>query len=217
MMRRSSAKRLLVSLLVSGVDLVFVGCLGRSPDVHHFVLGTHSSASSARAPELAVLIGPVRLPNYLDRPQIARRGAGGEIELDSSNRWLGGFEANLTTALAADLRRQLGSVRVVAYPSQAPFPIDFSVRIHVDEWIVDELNVLQVKLRWAITDRQPEPATELAAYEAALTVDGRSVEALVAAHDIAIAALAATIADQLVTVAGAEVADVAVDAVDAAE
>ena len=139
------ASLLLVATAVGGL-----GC-SRSPDVRHFVLGTQfASEAEQLAPELAVLIGPIRLPAYLERPHFARRAGGGKIELDEFNRWFGGFEANLTTALATDLRRQLGSVRVVGYPSSAPFPIDYKIRIHVDEWIVDESNTLLVQLRWAL-------------------------------------------------------------------
>ena len=59
------------------------GCLSRSPDVRHFVLGTtHSIETSARAPEMALLIGPVRLPAYLERPQIATLEDGGEVAVE---------------------------------------------------------------------------------------------------------------------------------------
>jgi len=182
--------------------IVAVGSLGcsRSPDVRHFVLGTQfASDVGQRAPELAVLIGPIRLPAYLERPHFARRAGGGKIDLDEFNRWLGGFESNLTTALAADLRRQLGSVRVVGYPSSAPFPIDYAVRIHVDEWIVDESNTLHVQLRWRLAGggQGEGEAPLLSAHESAIEVRGRSPEAIVEAHDLAVAEFAQSLADEL--------------------
>lgn len=189
------AVSLLLALTFTGGNL---GC-SRSPDVRHFVLGTQfSSDAGQRAPDLAVLIGPIRLPAYLERPHFARRAGGGKIELDEFNRWLGGFESNLTNALAADLRRQLGSVRVVGYPSSAPFPIDYSVRIHVDEWIVDESNTLKVRLRWALAGQGAGRAPLLSAHESAIEVPGRSSEAIVEAHDRALAELAQSLADELV-------------------
>jgi uncharacterized lipoprotein YmbA len=203
--------------LILAASLTLAAC-GRSPDVRRFMLGTQfppevgsalgseegsepASTSVNRAPDLAVLIGPIRLPDYLDRPQIARRVGGGEIELDEFNRWLGGFEKNLTTALASDVRRRLGSVRVVGYPSSAPFPIDYSVRIHVDEWIVDESNRLQVALRWALSESGKGSSPILSDYTTSLELSGRSTEAIVAAHDRAIADLALHLADALVAAA----------------
>ena len=87
-----------------GIVLMLValsaGCLGRSPAADHFVLGSNGLLSlDRRAPDLAVLIGPVRLPAYLDRPQMARLHSGGEVELDEYARWLGGFETNFLRAV----------------------------------------------------------------------------------------------------------------------
>lgn len=183
--------------------LVVAGC-GRSPDVSHYMLGTaRDSAIAEGAPDVAVLVGPVRLPRYLERPQIARRQRGGEIEFDEFSRWLGGFEANLTNALAADLRRRLGSVRVVGYPSSPPFAVDYDVRIHVDEWIVDETNTLRVEVRYALSNRGSKASPILDVHSADIAVNGRSTEALVAAHDRALSEFGAHLADQLAVAATA--------------
>jgi len=196
--RFSMGASVLLAVLALSVGVWSLGC-SRSPDVRHFVLGTQFVSEAGQgAPDLAVLIGPIRLPAYLERPHFASRAGGGKIELDEFNRWLGGFEANLTTALAADLRRQLGSVRVVGYPSAAPFPIDYSVRIHVDEWIVDESRTLLVRLRWAIVGQGEGEAPLLSAYDSEIEVRGRSPEAIVEAHDRALAEFARSIADRLI-------------------
>ena len=195
---RAALPALLFVLLVA-----ISGCLGRSPSVRLFTLGTQAQpAESARAPELAVLIGPARLPAYLERPQIARLRAYGEVELDEFNRWVGGFEKNLIRAVEIGVRRQLGSDRVVGYPSGAPFPFDRQVRLHVDEMIVDASNALRVRVRWALlrpgqtaspfSGEEPEGAVAAGTHLFAETVPLRdgSVEALVEAHDAALSQLA---------------------------
>jgi uncharacterized lipoprotein YmbA len=188
-----------VGIVSIGALILVAGCLGRSPQARLFTLGSQLQLErSERAPDLAVLVGPVRLPSYLERPQIARRLGGGEVQLDEFNRWIGGFEANLIRALTEGIRRQLGSVRVVGYPSQAPFPMNYRVRLHVDEWIVDESNTLRVQLRWAITPEGKGDASSLSAFEREIAVGSGSVEALVEAHDRALSELAQRIADQLV-------------------
>lgn len=180
--------------------VIGLGC-SRSPDVHYFTLGSEiTSAESDRAPDLAVLIGPIRLPAYLERPKLARRAGGGEVEFDEFNRWLGGFESNLATALAAEIRRGLGSIRVVAYPTSAPFPMDYSIRLHVDEWIVDESNTLQVRIRWALVGSDSSPP-ELADYETTISLSGRSDESVVDAHDAALSELAGQLANAIVAAA----------------
>ena len=198
-MRRHLTANCRVGFVSIGVLILVAGCLGRSPNVRLFTLGSQVQLErSERAPDLAVLIGPVRLPSYLERPQIARRLGGGEVELDEFNRWVGGFEENLIRALTDGIRRQLGSVRVVGYPSQAPFPMDYRVRLHVDELIVDESNLLRAQLRWAIVSKVKGEAPSLSSFERDIAAGSGSIEALVEAHDRVLSELAERIADQLV-------------------
>jgi len=198
-MRRGLMAICRAGIVAIGALLLVAGCLGRSPQVRLFTLGSQLQPErSERAPDLAVLVGPIRLPSYLERPQIARRLGGGEVQLDEFNRWVGGFEENLLHALTEGIRRQLGSARVVGYPAQAPFPMNYRIRLHVDELIVDESNTLRVQLRWAITSEGKGEAPTLSTFEREIAVGGRSVEALVEAHDRALSELAQRIADQLV-------------------
>lgn len=205
-------KRVVIASSILALVLVS-GCLGRSPNVRLFSMADSELLPEAdRAPGLAVMIGPVRTPAYLTRPQIARRAGGGEVVLDEWNRWIGGFESNLIRGVERNVRRQLGSERVVGYPSKAPFPIDYRVRIHVDEFVVDDSNRLVFDVRWAIvrgartgTGRSGTSvdSAELSSLRGELPLTGTSVEALVRAHDEAIAQLAMAIADQLVATAAA--------------
>ena len=84
--RRSRAAHTLLALAFLAA-LASAGCLGRSPQVHFFMLGTGAvEPGEVAAPDVSVLIGPVRFPAYLARPEFARLAKDGEIELDSSNR-----------------------------------------------------------------------------------------------------------------------------------
>ena len=85
-----------VTVLRTMLLIVFLmpsqGCLGRSPAVRHFMLGTSPSSTTVlRSLDIAVLVGPVRVPAYLERSQIAslagvtrsvRRKRGEKIEVN---------------------------------------------------------------------------------------------------------------------------------------
>ena len=131
--------------------LVSTGCLGRSPQVRYFMLGTGAvEAAEAGAPDVSVLVGPVRLPAYLARPEFARLAKDGEIELDASDRWLGSFEESFLRATSLGVAKRLGSGEVVTHPSKAPFPIEYTVRLHVDDLIVEAGGEMRVRIRWAL-------------------------------------------------------------------
>lgn len=196
---RVGAARSAMLLVLFG--LLLVGCLGRSPEVDHFMLGTGEpegrETSGARS-ELAVLIGPVRLPAYLERPQIVSLGAAGEVQLDEYSRWLGGFEENFLRAISLGLARRLDSIKVVTHPSSAPFPFDYRVRLHVDDLVfVADRDVLRVRIRWALVREGKEVAPELFLMETSPAVEDDSVEARVEAHEAVISELVGRIADEI--------------------
>ena len=180
--RTSTLATLLVVLLASG-------CLGRSPSPEHYMLGTSDDGEKgSAAPGIALLVGPVRLPAYLDRPQFARLEGRGEIELDEFARWLGGFEDNFLRALSLELARRTGSIRIAANPSKAPFPFDARIRLHVDDLVVQG-DGLRARIRWAmIPTGGGAPVVEV--MEERFPVAGGGNAAIVEAHDRVIEALA---------------------------
>lgn len=192
------ARRIAAVALVWGLAFGAAGCLGRSPVVEHYILGAPAPArSGASAPDVAVLVGPVRLPSYLDRPQIARLGEAGAVELDEFARWLGGFEENLLRGIALELARRTGSDRIVTAPSKAPFPFDAQIRLHVDDFVAAPGPVLRVRVRWALVRPGGAAPAELYVMEEVIPLADAADATLVAAHESAVRDLAGRIATAL--------------------
>lgn len=186
------------ALLMIAASILFQGCLGRSPEVRHFMLGTSASASAvAPSPDVAILVGPVRLPTYLDRSQIATLVGGGEVGLDEFNRWLGGFKGNFLRALSFGIARETGSTRVVVHPSKAPFAIDYQVRFHVDDLIFEDAVGLRVRVRWALVPLREQASPELFLFDELIPVDGDSIENIVRAHEDILEELVRRIANEI--------------------
>jgi uncharacterized lipoprotein YmbA len=175
------------------------GCLGRSPEVSHYVLAASGPGRVGEpvAGDVGVLIGPVRLPAYLDRPQWARLNSDGSIELDEYTRWLGGFEENFLRAVAFEVSRRTSSTRVVTHPSKAPFPFDARVRLHVDDLVIVDGGILRVRIRWSLTGAGPDAVTTLHVMEEDLPVVDGAEAAIVAAHDEALSELGRRISEAI--------------------
>jgi hypothetical protein len=185
-----------------GVCLLMIvlssGCLGRSPTAEHYVLGSDGLLSiDQRAPDLGVLIGPVRLPAYLDRPQMARLRSGGEVELDEFSRWLGGFQTNFLRAVSLGVARQLGSIRVTTFPSSAPFSFDAQVRVHIDDLVVVDDELLRVRIRCAVLRERSGVPPVFFLHEVSVPLENDSNAGIIAAHDSALASLAEQIVEEL--------------------
>ena len=189
------AQRTTCLALVGVLALTTLACLGRSPEVRLYTLGAEPRAVDADRPsETAVVIGSVRFPRYLERPQIVRRLAGGALELDEFNRWAGSFEDNVIRALGLAVSERLGSDRVVTSPADPAFAVDFRVAVRFDELVVAADGTLQMRAAWSIATGARGEAPVLGRTDRDLPVDGRSPRALVAAHERLIETLGGDIA-----------------------
>ena len=205
---------------VLSVAAATTGCLARSPEVRRFMLGVEDVVPAGRgAPDVSVLVGPVRLPAYLERPELARLGTSGEVELDGRHRWLGSFEENCLRAVSLGVAKRLGSSRVVTHPSKAPFPIEYVVRLHVDDLIVEAGGALRVRIRWALVGPEGRgtgplagPPARLFVFEERQTGIGGAPEARVRAHEAVLAELAARIAAEIVESEAGAIDDAGPDA-----
>jgi len=61
-------------------------------------------------------VGPVQLPDVLDRPQIVTRPAPNRIDMNEFQRWGGNMNQDMQRVLVQDLMAQLDSDQVFSYP-----------------------------------------------------------------------------------------------------
>ena len=115
---------------------LLTGCAtGESTATRFYVLdalpGDSQALSEARRePPIAVDIAALRLPQYLERPQIVTRSARNELALAEYHQWGGNLAKNVTRVLARNLALLLGTSEVTVFSRRPPAPAD--VRVEVD-------------------------------------------------------------------------------------
>lgn len=102
----------LVPMLASVLALTAAGC-ATAPPPTLYVLSPVAPAperSVAPAPgkQRVVALGPVTVPDYLDRTDMVRRATADRLEVSESERWAETLRAGLQRVLAADLANRLG-------------------------------------------------------------------------------------------------------------
>ena len=142
--------------------------------------------TSATIRPISIGIGPVEIPEYLDRPQIVTRNGPNELKLAEFDRWAGPLDENISVVLAENLSSFLPSATVVPYPWGPNTNIDYQVSvklIHL-EGVPDEAVSLQAL--WTLasihekqsiisnTSRHTEKVTG-SGYEAMVAAMGRSL------------------------------------------
>ena len=112
------------NLLLVALVLVQSACSigGPSKPSRFYVLTAGAeSPETVRGPGnagLSVAVGPVSLPDALNRPQIVTHVESNRIELAEFDRWAGDLNQDLVRVLTQDLIAHLGTDNVAAYPWQ---------------------------------------------------------------------------------------------------
>ena len=177
---------------VAAAMTVLAAC--SSPHSNFYTLSPDTTLESAGAPlSVSVVVGPVTVPDLVDRPQLVTRVSGNEVKLNEFARWGEPLKSGVADVIAADLTRLLGSQRVSVSSQMVAGTEAYRVRVDILQFdsmpgeavAVDALWTVRVTGRTALltgrsTIREP--------------VQGADDAALVAAHSRALAAVSRDIA-----------------------
>jgi uncharacterized lipoprotein YmbA len=131
------------SYLTGIVLIIFIvffgGCLGKGtqkPTEFYLLQPLNSSIEKQEAAvgEGIVLgIGPVRVREYLNRPQIVTRTSTNEIKIHDFQYWGEPLSTSFTAILAQNLSALLSTDRILIFPyrSKQELPIDYQVVVDV--------------------------------------------------------------------------------------
>jgi len=146
---------------------------------------------------IAVAIGPVAIPDYLNRPQILTRSGPRELKLAEFERWAGSLEEDVSRVLAENLSVLLSpdNVTVLRWGRDAyPFPAEYRVGIDVTRFEGTFGESVSLAVRWTVY--REEDKKILSAHESTVKepVEGQDYDALVGAMSRALADLSREIA-----------------------
>jgi len=181
-------------LLIAGFLGLAAGCAGRTPPSAFWQVEPTTEIPGAWAPDApGVLVASVELPRYLDRPEVIRRIAPRRLSPAPFDRWAEPLDDASARVLAEDIARRLASERVVAYPAEPRFEVNYQVVVDIDQFDGEENGELHLVGRWGVLDGIGGPV--LAGAREEITEDtGEGMTGLVEAHSRALSALAARIA-----------------------
>jgi hypothetical protein len=139
--------------------LLSAGCASTPPSTF-YVLTPLPEAAERPAPlaggGLAVGLGPVTFPEYLDRPQIVSRSGDNRLTVDELQRWGGSLQDDFPRVLSQNLGHLLGTSRVLIYPSEVRLPVDFRVTAEVLAFEADPAGEARLRVRWTVLDPYTE-------------------------------------------------------------
>ncbi|MCP5159664.1 MAG: membrane integrity-associated transporter subunit PqiC [Gammaproteobacteria bacterium] len=191
-----------IAWVIAGLFLL-VGC-GSTPPTEFYTLNPLSASLQTAQTEVSrsditIGVGPITLPEFLDRPQIVTRTTANRLNVDEFHRWGGSLQEDFARVLVENLSRLLATNRVSVYPS--PEPLHLLYRIVIDVQQFDGHLGVGVTLNavWTLLDENADKPLINKRFERFAPVTSSDYEALVAAHSTALAALSHELADAIRT------------------
>jgi len=201
MMRIGFLKTL--TLMVTLTTLLLTGCGGSSQRVEFYTLNPltdmQANANSPAADQkLSIGVGPVEIPEMLDRPQIVTRSGPNKLNVDEFHRWAGRLDENLAGVLAENISLLLATDQVAVYPWQTDFKpryrVALKIRYFEGQWGKDVI----LEAIWSVSGQQSQ---QTHIQRKSVINEPLSPEpdyaALVAAHSRAIAQLSREIVKEI--------------------
>ena len=150
------------SLMV--LALLLSGCMRDNKPVQFYRLSIESGVTdTARIPAPAhdpvIGLGPIRIAEYLNRPQIIVAVSDNQYQLSEDHRWAEHLDQNIALALIKALPHQLGTDRIVRYPWPQRQTIDYQVGIDILEFHVAADGQSRLTAQWSIK-RKDKPSID---------------------------------------------------------
>ncbi len=183
------------------VCLIATGCfsLDPKPDPSRFFALTSLPRTSQRARStaetnaLALGIGPVKFPGYLDRQQFVTRISQNRFAVAENDRWAEPLEENFSRVLSQNLSILLQTNRIVAFPWERNQRPTYQVQVEVLRFEPNAEQIVELWARWIILDDAKKPIGMKESFLTQPTRD-KSTEASVAAMSEVVGGLSQEIA-----------------------
>ncbi len=127
----SSALRVLARIFAALLVLALAGCGGAK--LQYYRLSADAPAPVGTG-GLAVGVGPVVLPSYVDRAELVFQNGPNEFQVPTNAHWASLLKDNIAAVLAADLGARLHSGSVVAFPWNSELHLRYSVAVDVTQF-----------------------------------------------------------------------------------
>lgn len=195
-----------VSLTVVVFASLLVAACGSSPATNFYTLASvppdTASVPPVRSPHVVVAIGPVSLPDYVDRPQLVTRTTPYTMSLASFDQWAGPLSDMVPRVLVEDMAQRLPGDRVVPFPQVSGPSFDYRIAVGINQFDIDADGGATLLASWQIYAAQSPEARLVDDEVFRQAAAGSGYAASVAAMSATIAEFSGRLVDSLNTVRG---------------
>jgi len=196
--------RLIVMLVVA---VGMAGCNLTTSQLTHFYVLTPLARSDRLQPiagdklELALGIGPVTLPRYLDRPQIVTRLDANRLDMAEFEQWAEPLQESVIRILAENLSLLLSTDQIEVFPWQRSARFDYQIVVTILQFESHPAAEAVLTARWVLYGAGGEEERMRNAFTVTVPQESENYKSIVSAMSHALGALSRDIAVSLRAVA----------------
>jgi len=190
-----SRKRVQSALMLFAI-FALAAC-GSSPRETYYTLSAgaamNGAAPASGESAYSVAVGPITLPEAVDRPQLVLRVGPNEVTFVELHRWAGSLKNEIPRIIADNLSGYLNIRQVAAYPQSAGDNAEYRVLVDIQRFDSTLGESVAIDALWTIK-RQSDGASRTGRSTAKESSSG-NYDAMVAAHSRALATISREIAE----------------------
>jgi uncharacterized lipoprotein YmbA len=199
--------------LISGLcglllALPLVGCGGKSPSVAYYGLATVEQNNPGTEPlarlDVALGVGPISVPEYLKKAQIATRKGPSSYQFNEFHRWAGMIEQDIASVLGNNLGLLLGTDKVTFFPWRHYFKPDYRVVVEIIQFDGDMNGDAVLSAWWVVSDASGKKVLASGKSDHRQALANPSYVALVAAESLVLAEFSRVVAREVKELASQE-------------
>jgi uncharacterized protein len=138
----------LTRLAALAATLAFAAC---STPEHYYRLSADGPPPEKGA-GFALGVGPVSLPDYIDRGELVFQSSETKFEIPYDHRWAGSLRDTATRAIGTNLARRLGTGNLHTYPWPPGTALKYQVRVDVRQFHARSGGDAILEASWSIED-----------------------------------------------------------------
>jgi uncharacterized lipoprotein YmbA len=177
--------------------LSLTGCAS-SPSETYYTLSAGAAVNGATPASgesgYSIAVGPITLPEVVDRPQFVLRAGPNEVTIVELHRWAGPLRSEIPRIIADNLAADLNVKRVAAYPQSAGDNADYRVLVDIQRFDSTLGEAATIDALWTVK-RSSDGALRTGRSTARESGGGGTYDALAAAHSRALATISREIAE----------------------
>lgn len=141
-----------LSAVLASVFTLSAGCSFAPVEFYQLQREANSVSNQAEGP--AVLIGPVKLADYLQREQILQRQTDGRLLHSREGRWAGDLQEEVGLLLLRQIAQQTGNSHIALYPDRVGVVQQAQIVLNISRLDSGPQQPAVLEAQWRLLDAQ---------------------------------------------------------------